>query len=78
MKLGSQLFVRLFKQINLGFRLAYSLEQGAVSLFTSKEFTDHFLDISHLGGSLDILEGLINLGGVAHFLLHAFTHVSVP
>lgn len=39
---------------------------------------DHLLNISDLGGSLNVLEGLINLSRVAHFLFHALTHVGVP
>lgn len=78
MELSAELLIRLLEVIDFRFGLRHRLQQSRVGLLTGEEFTHHFLHVGYLSCGFDVFEGFIDLGGVAHLLLHTLAHVGVP
>jgi len=77
-ELSAELLIRLLEVIDFRFGLRHRLQQSRVGLLTSEELTHHFLHVGYLSCGFDVFEGFIDLGGVAHLLLHTLAHVGVP
>ena len=73
-----KLLVILFELVNLDLAGRNSLEKSSVCLFARLETTDHCLDISDAGVSLNLLESIINGTAGFHLLVHLFLHEVVP
>lgn len=69
-KSSSKLFIIFLDLVDLSLTLRYSNQKGAVGLLSGQEFSNHLLYIVDNDSSLNSLEGIVDLLGVSHFLLH--------
>ena len=78
MKSLAELFIIPLQDIYSTFMIRDSCQKLGVGLFALFKSKYHGLDVCYTGGSLNLLESIINLLGGSHLLFHFLTHEVVP